>query len=237
MTARTDTVRVAELSVRYRSWGEADAPPLLLLHGLTSFGAAWEPVARTLASDWRVLAPDARGHGGTDHPGEYSFASMAEDLAGFIAALGLHRPAVVGHSMGGVAAYRYASRPGTALSGLVLTETPPPQPIRRPLPPRPAEPLPYDYAARATVVRELAEPDPGWWDRLAAITAPSLVVGGGPDSPFDQDAMAAMAERIPGARFTTIPGGHGLPATEPEALAAAVTEFLSTTIDLGANKT
>nr|WP_169313863.1 alpha/beta fold hydrolase [Stackebrandtia nassauensis] len=230
-------VRAGDLTVAYRTWGPESAPPLILLHGLTSSGAAWEAVARALASDWRVYAPDARGHGRTDWPGEYSFASMAADVGNFAAALRLRRPVLIGHSMGGIAAYRHARAVGDGLAALVLSETPPPTPIQRPLPPRPDGPQSYDYDARVAVVRQLAEPDPGWWDGLADIAVPTLVIGGGDTSPFDQDLMAAMAERIPNGRFASLPGGHRIPATAPAELAAAVTEFLSTTIDLGQNKT
>lgn len=230
------TVDVGDLTVGYRTWGEGSAPPLVLLHGLTSSSAAWDAVARPLGRRWRVYAPDARGHGDTDRTESYRFAAMAADLGGFLDALDLRRPVVVGHSMGGIAAYRYACSAPDRLAGLVLSETPPPHPIRRPLPPRPDRPLSYDYAAREAVVRQLAEPDPDWWESFDAIPVPSLVIGGGPDSPFDQHLMAEMAARLRRSRFVTIAAGHRIPAVAPTALAEAVAEFVSTSIDLGASK-
>jgi pimeloyl-ACP methyl ester carboxylesterase len=83
----------------YRTGG--DKPQLVLSHGATDDGLCWSRVARALESDYDVIMPDARGHGLTDAPGQaYTSADHAADLAGLIAALGLERPAIGGHSMG-----------------------------------------------------------------------------------------------------------------------------------------
>jgi pimeloyl-ACP methyl ester carboxylesterase len=83
----------------YRTGG--DRPPLVLSHGATDNGLCWTRVARALEAEFDVIMPDARGHGLSDAPeGDYSAAARAADLAGFIAALRLDKPAVGGHSMG-----------------------------------------------------------------------------------------------------------------------------------------
>lgn len=46
------------------------------------------------------------------------------------------------------------------------------------------------------------------WDGLAEITAPTLIIAGGPRSHLRQDELAQVAEGIPGARLTTIDAGH-----------------------------
>jgi N-formylmaleamate deformylase len=107
----------------YRTGG--DKPPLVLAHGATDSGLCWTRVARDLESDYDVIMPDARGHGLSDAPDNgYSSADHAADLVGLIAALGLQRPAVGGHSMGGATTLRLiADYPDVA--GCAVLEDPP----------------------------------------------------------------------------------------------------------------
>jgi N-formylmaleamate deformylase len=83
----------------YRTGGEK--PALVLLHGLQESGLTWLRVARALERDYDVVMPDARGHGRSDRAGEqFSEEVLRDDAAGLIRALGLERPALLGHSMG-----------------------------------------------------------------------------------------------------------------------------------------
>jgi pimeloyl-ACP methyl ester carboxylesterase len=50
-------------TVSYREWGRPDGAVVLLLHGLTVSGRSWQNVAPVLGENFRVVAPDARGHG------------------------------------------------------------------------------------------------------------------------------------------------------------------------------
>lgn len=94
-------VRVNGLRLHYTRTGGAK-PPVVLAHGFTDDGLCWTPVAEVLAPDYDVVMVDARGHGQSDAPEQgYTMADMAGDLRGVIAELGLCRPTVVGHSMGG----------------------------------------------------------------------------------------------------------------------------------------
>lgn len=84
----------------YRTGG--DKPPIVLSHGFSDDGLCWTRLARALEADYDVVMPDARGHGLSEAPDAgYTAADRAADLAGFIKALGLDRPAIGGHSMGG----------------------------------------------------------------------------------------------------------------------------------------
>lgn len=77
-------------------------PPVVLAHGFSDAGLCWTPVAQALEADYDLIMVDARGHGRSDAPESgYALTEMAGDLQGVIAALGLRRPAVMGHSMGG----------------------------------------------------------------------------------------------------------------------------------------
>lgn len=79
-----------------------DKPPIVLAHGFSDDGLCWTPVAQALEADYDVIMVDARGHGRSDAPdGGYHAQTMATDLAGVITGLGLNRPVVMGHSMGG----------------------------------------------------------------------------------------------------------------------------------------
>jgi N-formylmaleamate deformylase len=94
-------VLVNGLRLHYTRTGGAK-PAVVLAHGFSDDGLCWTPVAKVLEPDYDVITVDARGHGQSDAPEcGYNMADMAGDLAGVIAELGLHRPAVVGHSMGG----------------------------------------------------------------------------------------------------------------------------------------
>jgi pimeloyl-ACP methyl ester carboxylesterase len=91
-------------------WGEPAAPTVLLQHGLRDHARSWDWVAQTLALRFHVVAPDLRGHGdsGWTEPGGYTLAAYVMDLSDIVAALGLNSFALVGHSLGGAIALRYA---------------------------------------------------------------------------------------------------------------------------------
>jgi len=95
-------------------------PPVVLAHGFSDDGSCWTPVARALAPEYDVVMVDARGHGLSDAPeAGYGVDELAADLRGVIGALGLRRPAILGHSMGGattlVLAGTYPDIPGAIL--------------------------------------------------------------------------------------------------------------------------
>lgn len=116
---------ISGLRVHYTRTGGGDKPPVVLAHGGTDDGPCWTAIARVLGDEFDVIMPDARGHGRSDAPDQgYGSAQQAADLAGVIRALGLTRPAVLGHSMGAASALVLA---GTYpdLPGAILLEDPP----------------------------------------------------------------------------------------------------------------
>lgn len=87
---------------RRLAWREAGAGrPLVLLHGWAMSSAVFQEVMPMLAEEFRVLAPDLRGHGASDPGPGYLFADFAADLTEWLAALDLHDAAVLGWSLGG----------------------------------------------------------------------------------------------------------------------------------------
>jgi pimeloyl-ACP methyl ester carboxylesterase len=100
-------------------------PPIVLAHGFSDDGLCWTPVAQALAADYDVIMVDARGHGLSDAPADgYGLAEHAADLAGVIAALGLRRPAVLGHSMGAGTALVLAGLYPDLPSAILLEDPP-----------------------------------------------------------------------------------------------------------------
>jgi pimeloyl-ACP methyl ester carboxylesterase len=94
--------------------GGHGAPSVLLLHGLGATGDVWGGVAGLLPGAW--TAPDLPGHGGSAALDDYTFAAVADAVAGLVDPAGT---VVVGHSFGGVVALHLASRPGVrAVLGL-----------------------------------------------------------------------------------------------------------------------
>src|SRR5262252_8767206 len=97
LLARMSSVEVHGLRVHYQDFGPVDAPSgIVLVHGLGSSSHIWDFVAPILAErSLRLLAIDQRGHGESDQPDTgYDFASVVEDLAGFVDAVGLSEPSV-----------------------------------------------------------------------------------------------------------------------------------------------
>lgn len=221
------TVVVDGVRLAYRVGGPEGAPPVVLVHGRGENGTDWAGIAAALRADRRVYALDLRGHGLSDRPGRYGFDVFRDELGGFLKALGLAGATVVAHSMGGAAAYLLAQREPELIGRLVLEDAPvffPLDPPRGPVE-RPDEPLGFDWAVVGATNAQLNEPDPAWRTELAAITAPTLIVGGGEQSHLRQDQLAWMAERIPDARLVTIAVGHLIHATRPDEFLAAVREF------------
>jgi pimeloyl-ACP methyl ester carboxylesterase len=102
------TIRLHGHAVGYRTAGD-DGPLVMLIHGITGRGAAWDPVTKRLARAHRVLVPDLLGHGTSAKPrGDYSLGAYAAGLRDLMIALGEPSATVVGHSLGGGIAMQFA---------------------------------------------------------------------------------------------------------------------------------
>lgn len=102
-----------------------DKPPLVLLHGIGSRGSSWWPVIDALADHFHLYQIDLRGHGASDKPERgYAIEIFAEDLQGVLEALELDRPAIMGHSLGGLVTLYWASQHPATAAALVLEDPP-----------------------------------------------------------------------------------------------------------------
>lgn len=94
------------LSLHVREWGDPEGAPVLLVHGWSQSHLCWRKQYESpLAEDFRLVAPDLRGHGMSEAPLEaenYTDAQRwADDIAAIIEQLKLSRPVLVGWSYGG----------------------------------------------------------------------------------------------------------------------------------------
>lgn len=91
---------VQDVRLHVVDWG-GEGPPAILLHATGFHARLWDPIARRLSSRFRVLAPDARGHGDSEKPKTgYAWSVFIADIIGLMDALGLRGAIAVGHSMG-----------------------------------------------------------------------------------------------------------------------------------------
>jgi len=101
------------------------APTLLLVHGWCHDHTYLAPQLEHFRRRHRVVVVDQRGHGASDKPDqEYTIAGFADDLAWLCRELGLHRPVVVGHSLGGVVALDLAARYPELPGAVVMLDSP-----------------------------------------------------------------------------------------------------------------
>jgi pimeloyl-ACP methyl ester carboxylesterase len=92
--------------VIYRMAGSG--PPVVLIHGMVNSSVHWEPVALRLAEENTVIAPDLIGHGDSAAVrGDYSLGAHASSVRDLLAALGVERATIVGHSLGGGIAMQF----------------------------------------------------------------------------------------------------------------------------------
>jgi len=158
-------VQVGDMIMHYVRTG-GKKPALVLAHGFTDNGMCWLPVGQVLSMDYDVILPDARGHGLSSRlqPGER--INHAEDLAGFIQALGLDQPIVGGHSMGGVTASMLGAHHPELVRALILED------------PAWVDPLP-----KAKELRSKDDPWRQWLESLPSKTVEEVMAKGRADNP------------------------------------------------------
>jgi pimeloyl-ACP methyl ester carboxylesterase len=104
---------------------DSDNVPLVLLHGLGATAETWQLTAEHLCHHRLVVAFDLRGHGESDQPEQdYDLATIAEDVVGAMATLGLGQVALAGHGWGARVALVLAARHPALISHLILVDCP-----------------------------------------------------------------------------------------------------------------
>jgi pimeloyl-ACP methyl ester carboxylesterase len=102
--------------------GDADAPALLLVHGLSAWAHQFDPITERLVPRWHCLAPDLPGFGRSAPLADHSFdlGEIADLVAHELQARGVERVRVVGHSMGAALCVTLAERHPDLVERLVL---------------------------------------------------------------------------------------------------------------------
>ncbi len=182
--------------------------PVVLVHGNgEDHGIFSVETEQLTAAGYRVFAPDSRGHGANEPLQEYHYADMADDIYEFIRALKLEKPALYGHSDGGIIGLLLEIRhPGT-LGALAISGTN--------LSPRGLQP---SFLEEFTAINRerpdplvtlmLTEPDIDP-EALKAIRIPVLVTAGEHDLILREETEK-IAASLPDARLFVLPGqDHG----------------------------
>ena len=120
-------VTINDLRLHHLDWGTAGNPPLILCHGGSAYARWWDFIAPVFAEDFYVITPDWRGHGESQHaePPAYSTRHYIDDLHKLVSNLGVERPILLGHSMGGHNTLIYAAQHADELSALILVDIEP----------------------------------------------------------------------------------------------------------------
>jgi 3-oxoadipate enol-lactonase len=120
----TNFVQNGSILTAYHDIGRGD--PFVLVHGFTGSKLDFHDQMGWFANEHRVLAYDQRGHGESSNVGAedaYALDTLAEDLAGFLNGVQVKRCHLLGHSMGGFVALRFALRYPERLTSLLLMDT------------------------------------------------------------------------------------------------------------------
>jgi pimeloyl-ACP methyl ester carboxylesterase len=122
---RTQDIAVEGAKIHVRVGGKG--PAVVLLHGFGDTGDMWAPLAEDLAKDHTVVVPDLRGMGLSSIPdGGYDKKTQAGDIRAVLAALKIDHSVVIGHDIGTMVAFAYASRYPQQTDRLVVMDAPVP---------------------------------------------------------------------------------------------------------------
>jgi esterase len=103
--------------------GNASKPKLVFLHGVMGFALNWRRIIKAFENDFHILAYDQRGHGRSFQPKTgYAPENYADDLHKILDALNWQSITLVGHSMGGRAAYSFSAKNPQRVTRLVIED-------------------------------------------------------------------------------------------------------------------
>jgi len=111
----------------FRKYGEGNAHSVVILHGLMGTADNWQTAAKTLAEQLgcTVYALDQRNHGHSPWSTEWNYQLMAADLKEFLDKENIHKPILMGHSMGGKTVMFYSSLYPDAFEKLIIVDIAP----------------------------------------------------------------------------------------------------------------
>lgn len=245
----SDYVTANGIETYYEVYGEGD--PLLLMHGGFGNAPSMAPMARVLSRRYRVYLPERRGHGHTPDIGEITYELMAEDMAGFMAAMGIERANLVGYSDGAIICIYLGMHHPEVIEKMIpisgnyhwnglsermrgVFEKSTPEGFAQALgdlvtyynevSPDGAEHFPVVFGKLQRLF--LTEPNLMLED-LSSIKAPTLVLAADGDL-MTIEHTVALHKAIPGSQLCIIPGAnHNLVFDRADEVCSAVLRFLS----------
>ena len=108
------------MKLHYREMGVGQ--PFVILHGLFGYSDNWQTHAKKLGDYYRVILVDLRNHGHSEWNEEHTYESMAADLFELFTDLKLEKVILMGHSMGGKTAMRFAQLHADLLAKLIVVD-------------------------------------------------------------------------------------------------------------------
>ena len=108
----------------YRELGEK-GQPLVILHGLFGSSDNWLTQAKMLADQYRVYLIDQRNHGQSPHDDVFNYDVLADDLHEFLITNSISDPILIGHSLGGKTAMKFATAHPELISKLIVVDIAP----------------------------------------------------------------------------------------------------------------
>jgi pimeloyl-ACP methyl ester carboxylesterase len=149
---------------------DGNGPRVLLIHGIGSSGGAWNNIIPRLAEEFSPVTIDLRGHGESDKPDHgYLYDDYIGDLEAVLAALGMDRPLLIGHSLGGIITLWWAAKHPDTAAALVIEDSP----LRSGTDFRPAFEcwLEFNALTEDEAFARYKEEHPQWTDEIARLRA------------------------------------------------------------------
>ena len=109
--------------LNYKKFGEGF--PLVILHGLFGSLDNWQTIAKHLAEKFQVYIIDQRNHGKSPHTDEFNYELLSNDLLEFFEQQQISKAHVIGHSMGGKAAMKFALDHTDKVEKLIIVDVAP----------------------------------------------------------------------------------------------------------------
>jgi pimeloyl-ACP methyl ester carboxylesterase len=114
--------RGANAQISALAFGEPDSPPVVMIHGMRDHALGFMPLIEALQKDHYVLVADLRGHGQSEKTGTYTMIQFVADVRGLFLEMKVDEAIVVGHSLGGHIALRFAAVFPEMVKKLVLLD-------------------------------------------------------------------------------------------------------------------
>lgn len=111
------------VSMHFRESG--NGRPMIILHGLFGSSDNWLTISRRLESDFRIFLPDLRNHGQSPHTQSHSYEDMTADLELFFENHHPGKAILLGHSMGGKLAMKFAAEHPERIEHLIVADIAP----------------------------------------------------------------------------------------------------------------